>query len=136
MNKMVLAELAKRRDLPGDELLTQLITLSDDATGTLTEDEVLSLYHLLLTAAQETTVNSMVFVLNAWANNPEQVRLFLSGNVDPLSAMQELSRHIGMSTAQPRVAAEDFEFRGRRIRKGDVVFLWILRSEERRVGKE
>ena len=35
MNKMMLVEIAKRRDLPGDDLLTQLITLSDDATGTL-----------------------------------------------------------------------------------------------------
>jgi cytochrome P450 len=130
MNEMVLAEIAKRRDLPGDDLLTQLITLSDDATGTLTEDEVLGLCHILLTAGHETTVNSMVFGLNAWANNPEQVRLFLSGKVDPLSAMQELSRHIGMSTAQPRVAAEDFEFRGRQIRKGDVVFLWILSANK------
>jgi len=130
MNKMVLVEIAKRRDLPGDDLLTQLITLSDDATGTLTEDEVLGLCHILLTAGHETTVNSMVFGLNAWAKNPEQVRLFLSGKVDPLSAMQELSRHIGMSTVQPRVAAEDFEFRGKQIKKGDVVFLWILSANQ------
>ena len=34
--------------------------------------------------------------------------------------------HIGMSTVQPRVAAEDFEFLGRHIGEGDVVFLWIL----------
>jgi pimeloyl-[acyl-carrier protein] synthase len=126
MNNMVLAEIARRRALPGEDLLTQLITLSDDAAGTLTEDEVLGLCHILLTAGHETTVNSMVFGLNAWANNPEQVELFLSGKVDPLAAMQEMSRHIGMSTAQPRVAAEDFEFRGKSMRKGDVVFLWIL----------
>jgi pimeloyl-[acyl-carrier protein] synthase len=126
MNNMVLAEIARRRALPGEDLLTQLITLSDDAAGTLTEDEVLGLCHILLTAGHETTVNSMVFGLNAWANNPEQVQLFLSGKVDPLAAMQEVSRHIGMSTAQPRVAAEDFEFGGKPMRKGDVVFLWIL----------
>jgi pimeloyl-[acyl-carrier protein] synthase len=126
MNEMVLAEIAKRCALPGEDLLTQLITLTDDAAGTLTEDEVLGLCHILLTAGHETTVNSMVFGLNAWANNPEQVQLFLSGKVDPLAAMQEMSRHIGMSTAQPRVAAQDFEFRGKQMRKGDVVFLWIL----------
>jgi len=126
MNKMVLVEIAKRRALPREDLLTQLITLSDDATGTLTEDEVLGLCHILLTAGHETTVNSLVYGLVAWAHNPEQAELFLSGKVDPLAAMQELSRYIGMSTAQPRVAAEDFELRGKQIKKGDVAFLWIL----------
>ena len=31
-----------------------------------------------------------------------------------------------MSTVQPRVAGADFEFCGKRIKKGDIAFLWVL----------
>lgn len=126
MNSMLRVEIAERKSQPKDDLLTQLITLSDDANKTLSEDEVLGLCHILLTAGHETTVNSLVFGLTAFAANPAQRKLFLAGAVDPLTAMQEMSRYIGMSTMQPRVAAMDFEFRGKSIKKGDIVFLWIL----------
>lgn len=126
MNDMLRVEIAKRRTQPTGDLLSQLVTLADDANKqTLTEEEVLGLCHILLTAGHETTVNSLVFGLIAWANNPAQTKLLLGGEVDPLIAMLEMLRYIGMSTAQPRVAGEDFEFMGKQIKKGDVAFLWI-----------
>jgi cytochrome P450 len=125
MNGMLSVEITKRRAQPAQDLLTQLITLCDDANNPLTEDEVLGLCHILLTAGHETTVNSLVFGLIAWSQQPDQVKILLEGQVDPLTAMQEMLRNIPMSTAQPRVAAQDFELHGKHIKKGDVVFLWI-----------
>ena len=127
MNDMVRAEIAKRRVEPREDLLTQLVTLKDESSNEmLTEDDILGFCHILLTAGHDTTVNTMVLGLNAFASHPEQVQQFLEGKGDPLVAMQELSRFIGMSTAQARVAGTDFEFHGKQIKKGDVVFLWIL----------
>ncbi|MFO1426994.1 MAG: cytochrome P450 [Steroidobacteraceae bacterium] len=125
MNAMLSVEIAKRRRRPQDDLLTQLTTLSDDVKGALSEEEVLGLCHILLTAGHETTVNSLVFGLIAWSKNPEQARRLLAGDVDPLTAMQELLRYINMSTTQPRVVAQDLELCGQRLRRGDVAFLWI-----------
>lgn len=130
MNDLILLEIAKRQKQPQEDLLTQLITLSDDSSKVLTKDEVLGLCHILLTAGHETTVNSLVFGLVAWARNPDQAQLLLSGKIDPLVAMQEMLRYIGMSTAQPRVAAVDFELRGKQIKKGDVVFLWVVSANK------
>jgi cytochrome P450 len=126
MNSMLRVEIAKRLATPQDDFLTQLVTLSDDTSGALTVDEVLGLCHLLLTAGHETTVNSLVMGLAALVKNPDQQKLLLSGEVEPLQALQELLRYIGMSTVQPRVAGADFEFCGKRIKKGDIAFLWVL----------
>ncbi len=126
MNSMLRVEIAKRLAAPQPDFLTQLVTLADDSNNLLSEDEVLGLCHILLTAGHETTVNSLVMGLAALVKNPDQRQLLLSGTVEPLGALQELLRHIGMSTTQPRVAATDFEFAGQHIKKGDVAFLWIL----------
>ncbi|MET0657117.1 MAG: cytochrome P450, partial [Steroidobacteraceae bacterium] len=37
----------------------------------------------------------------------------------------ELMRYIAMSTTMPRLASQDFEWRGRKIREGDLVMLMI-----------
>ncbi|GLR66553.1 cytochrome P450 [Acidocella aquatica] len=126
MNSMLRVEIAKRLAAPQQDFLTQLVTLADDSNNVLSEDEVLGLCHIFLTAGHETTVNSLVMGLAALVKNPDQQKILLGGAVEPLGALQELLRYIGMSTVQPRVAATDFEFAGQQIKKGDVAFLWIL----------
>jgi cytochrome P450 len=126
MNSMLREEIARRRIEPQADLLGTMVELSDDESNPLEVDDILGLCHLFLTAGHETTVNSLVFGLIAWYANPEQRELFLSGKVEPLLAIQEMLRYIGMSSAQPRVVGEDFEFRGQQLKKGDVVFLWVL----------
>jgi cytochrome P450 len=42
-----------------------------------------------------------------------------------LDVCLELMRYIAMSTSQPRIAAQDFDWHGRSIRRGDIVFLML-----------
>lgn len=119
-------EIADRRKNPRNDLLTRLVTMTDDEDQLLSEEEVLGIGHILLTAGHETTVNSLSLGLVALVNNPDQAKIFLNGEVAPLLAMQELSRFIGVSTLQSRLVAEDFELGGERLRKNDMVFLWTL----------
>ncbi len=125
INDLMRVEIAKRKEQPQNDLLTQLVHLADDSNKTLSEDEIFGLAHILLTAGHDTTVNTLTLGLDAFAKNPEQAKLFLEGAVDPLTAMQEVSRFTAMSTCQPRVVGEDFEFGGQPLKKGDVAFLWI-----------
>jgi cytochrome P450 len=39
--------------------------------------------------------------------------------------VDEIMRHVAMSASQTRVASQDFEWHGKTIRRGEVVYLWV-----------
>jgi pimeloyl-[acyl-carrier protein] synthase len=121
---MVGEEIASRRRSPREDFLTALLNASAEGER-LSEKEMLGICHVLLTAGHETTVNSMVTGLVAWAENPRQRELYLSGAVDGMAAIGEMMRYSAMSTLQRKIVLQDFDWHGKRLRRGEVVWLFV-----------
>jgi pimeloyl-[acyl-carrier protein] synthase len=106
MTEHFLVQIADRRRNPRgpEDFITALVTARDNHVG-LTDDEVVALLETVLVAGHDTTTNSLT--LGAVA----------------LASVQEIMRYTAMSAAQNRAVGEDFEWHGKQLRKGDVVFL-------------
>jgi cytochrome P450 len=124
MLEVFAAEIELRRTAPGSDFITQLLnTVEGDAR--LSREEMLATLILVIIAGHDTTSNSLTLGIRAlaadraawvyWREHPER-------SVD---CAIELMRYIAMSTALPRIAATDFEWRGRRLRQGDLVMLMV-----------
>lgn len=117
-------EIESRRKQPRADLITALVEAVDEGDR-LTFDEMIGALILTIIAGHDTTSNSMTLGVRALARKPDawaELRAHPERNVDQTI---ELMRFMAMSTAQPRLAAQDFEWRGRRIRKHDLVMLMI-----------
>lgn len=124
MNKVVLEEVNKRKTDPQDDLLTTLLNATADGES-LTMDELLGTMHVVIVAGHDTTSNTMTMGLEALSRNPEAWQYIYENPDKILDCVNELMRYIAMSSGQPRLAAEDFEWHGKQIRKGQIVFLSI-----------
>ncbi|GAA3544609.1 cytochrome P450 [Amycolatopsis ultiminotia] len=116
-----LGDLVKQKlDDPGDDVLSRL-AVEQVATGAMTVDEVASMGQLLLVAGHETTANMIALGTTALLQNPDQLAAVRDG--DPklvANAVEELLRYLTIvHTGRRRVALEDIEVAGQRIRKGD-----------------
>ena len=67
----------------------------------------------------------MTMGVEALSRNPEAWQYIYENPDKILDCVNELMRYIAMSSGQPRLAAEDFEWHGKQIRKGQIVFLSI-----------
>jgi cytochrome P450 len=115
-------ELEKRRIEQGSDVISALYLASLGGNG-LTHEEVIGTCIQFIVAGHESSTNSLSLGLVALARHPEQWKL-LQGQPELLaSAVNELMRFSAMSTAMPRTAGRDFEWHGKKIRKGDVVML-------------
>ena len=124
MNEVLIPELAARRTAPRADLLTALVEAAEDGER-LSEEEMLGGLHVLIVAGHDTTSNTMTLGLEALARHPD-VWGYMYQNPDrTLDVCLELMRYIAMSTSQPRIAAQDFDWHGRSIRRGDIVFLML-----------
>jgi cytochrome P450 len=124
MNRVVIEELEKRKTDPQDDLFTTLLNATVDGDK-LTVDELLSAMHILIVAGHDTTSNTMTMGLEALSRHPEAWK-FMHENPDRmLDCVNEIMRYIAMSSGQPRIAAEDFEWHGKQIKQGQIVFLSI-----------
>ncbi|PZG17578.1 cytochrome P450 family protein [Nonomuraea aridisoli] len=86
--------IAKKRDAPQDDLLSDLIAARDDGQG-LSEDELTSMIFLLVLAGHETTVNLIGNGVRALLTDPDQLAL-LRARPDLLEpAIEELLRYDG-----------------------------------------
>lgn len=111
------ALLAAKRADPTDDLLGNLITDTD-----LTDDELLGITFVLLIAGLETTANMLALGAFALMEHPDQLAALLADESVVDDAVEELLRYLSVVQVGPvRVAAEDFEFEGHHIHKGEVV---------------
>ncbi|MEU4419317.1 cytochrome P450 [Actinoplanes sp. NPDC024001] len=122
----ILALLAERRARPGDDLLSGLIQVRDEADR-LTEAELSSMVFLLLIAGHETTVNLIgngTYLLLRERERWERLR------AEPAllpTAIEEFLRYEGpVETSTFRVATEDLEIGGVTISAGDPVVVVLL----------
>ncbi len=83
--------IADRRARPADDLITELVTVSD-AGDTLTEDEIIGTVIVLLNAGHEATVNTMGNGLRALMLHPDQWQRLRAEDVPAAVAVEELLR--------------------------------------------
>jgi cytochrome P450 len=116
------AVIVERRRQPQDDLISALIAAQeqDDA---LTDDEIVSTCALVLFGGHETTTNLISSSVHALLKNPEQ-KYKLAENPSLIStAVEEFLRYDGPSKSMVRLALEDFELRGKQIKKGQRLLL-------------
>lgn len=116
--------LAERRQAPQDDLLSAMVAAEEEGER-LTEAEVLALATLVLVAGHETTsnliANSVLCLLRAPG---ERKRLQEDLSLLP-SAVEEVLRFESPVQVTDRVATEDCEIAGARIRRGQLVGLLL-----------
>jgi cytochrome P450 len=113
--------VAAKRSEPGDDLITELVRVTDDEDA-LTETELLANLQLLLIAGHETTVNQLGNSLVALFRHPDQLAL-LRDRLELIElAVDELIRYVRLSLpVLPRIAMRDVEVDGVAIKAGDGV---------------
>lgn len=111
----------KERD-PGDDLLSRLAT-TYIRTGELTRRDAVSMALLLLVGGHETTAHMIGLGTLTLLNHPEQAAAVRDGDdATVTSAVEELLRLLTIvHTGRRRVATEDVEVAGVRIRAGEGV---------------
>jgi pimeloyl-[acyl-carrier protein] synthase len=117
-------EIEKRRTNPQEDIFTGLVQAVDGGEQ-LTMEEMVGSSVVLLLAGHDTTLNSIVMGVEALSRHAAH-RHWLAANPEKGDiAAIEISRYIAMSGGQSRIAAEDFEWHGKQIKKNDVVYLMI-----------
>jgi cytochrome P450 len=127
----ILHELvATKRQSPGDDLASGLITARDEDGSSLTEAELVDTFILMLGAGHETTVNLLDHAITALLTHPDQLDLVRSGRNSWDDVIDETLRWQAPVANLPlRYAAEDIELDGQGsespertvIRKGDAI---------------
>jgi pimeloyl-[acyl-carrier protein] synthase len=124
MIQVFTAEIEQRRTAPQPDFITQLLnTVEDDAR--LTMDEMLATLILIIIAGHDTTSNSLTLGIRAMSRNPAAWQYWREHPEKGVDCAIELMRYIAMSTTLPRIAAADFDWRGRPIKQGDLVMLMV-----------
>ncbi len=114
----------KRREQPGNDLLSALLTVEEDGQK-LAEADVLATCILLLFAGHETTTNLIGNGLYALLKHPEQLQALREDPSLLPNAVNELLRYDGPVQMVARSANEDLEIGGKQIRAGQVVLCLV-----------
>ncbi|MBT2582890.1 cytochrome P450 [Planococcus sp. ISL-109] len=112
---------AKVREQPGDDLISRLIE-AEESGERMTEKELYGLVSLLIIAGHETTVNLIGNTVLALLEHPEHQHLLREHPEKIAQAIEESLRFNGpVEFSTSRWAAEDMEFGGKTIHRGDLV---------------
>lgn len=116
--------IADRRRAPKDDLLTALVQAEVDGEQ-LTDDEISSIFNLLIIAGNDTTRQSIAHGMKALTDFPDQRAWLmedLAGRM-PL-AVEEIVRYATPIMTFRRTAAHDTELGGQHITEGDKVIMF------------
>jgi cytochrome P450 len=114
--------LAERRRKPGDDLLSALAAVDVDGDS-ITAREIVSLAQLLLVAGHETTVNLIGNGMLALLRAPDQLARLQRQPELVGPAIDEFLRFDGPVQISQRIAMEDLDLFGHKVRKGDEIML-------------
>ncbi|MFF4527457.1 cytochrome P450 [Streptomyces bluensis] len=115
------ALVADKREHPDDALLSTLIR-AQDPDPALTDQELTGMGRLLLIAGHETTANMLALGTYALLSHPDQLRSLREHPEGVGRAVEELLRYLTIvQFGTVRVAREDVEIHGVRIRAGQTV---------------
>jgi len=136
----------KRRDAPQDDLLTALLSVTEEealacphphasstlstrekltrkqeTSALLTEEELVSNINILLSTGHETTTHLIGNGLLALLQHPDQLKKLQTQPALLASAIEEMLRYDNPVQITYRSAVDDAEIKGKRIHKGDLV---------------
>jgi cytochrome P450 PksS len=123
LSRYLSAVLEERRKAPGSDLLSMLLHCQEE--GRMSAEELVSNAVLILTAGHVTTIDQLSNGVYDLLTHPEQLELLRRQPERVGSAVEEMLRYTPAVPFMHRIAVEDFELRGQRIRKGQLVFLGI-----------
>jgi cytochrome P450 len=124
MNEYFRTALQRRRNSPGDDLLTALLAAQEQG-DLLSDDELVATCVLLVFAGHETTTNLIGNGILALLRHPaELARLRNEPGLMPL-AVEELLRFDGPAASVVRIATEEILLHGQTIRPGERVFAML-----------
>lgn len=123
-NEVFRLAIEDRRRNPKPDLITELVNAVDSGDR-LTMDEMLGAMNLIIVAGHDTTANSMTLGVRALARHPDAWAQWRAHPERSLDESIELMRYVAMSTALPRIVSQDFDWQGRKLRKGDLLMLFI-----------
>jgi cytochrome P450 len=114
--------VAMKRADPADDLVSALVAIEAEGER-LSEDELLAMIAILLSAGHETTTNLIGNGTLALLRTPEALERLRTEPAIMDTAIEELLRHSGpVETSTPRYAREDVEMAGATIPRGALVF--------------
>ncbi|WP_127590109.1 cytochrome P450 family protein [Paenibacillus lautus] len=114
---------AKVRENPGDDMISQLV-IAENQGERLSEQELYGVVTLMIIAGHETTVNLIGNGVLALLEHPEQRRLLQAQPELIHGAIEEMLRYNGpVEFSTSRWAAEDMDFHGVHMKKGDLVVI-------------
>jgi cytochrome P450 len=116
--------IAVRRLEPRNDLLSVMIEKSEDGDA-LTQDELISTCITILFAGHETTANLLSISLLELFRNPHQWQELVKNPDLASSAVEEALRFNAPVQRIRRIAKEDFEIAGKKIKEGDSVMGFI-----------
>lgn len=124
--------IEQRSRQPGDDLISQLLQVELDGEK-LTMDELLGFCVVLLLAGNETTTNWLSSSILSLIENPEiQVQIAEKPELTS-QVLEEVLRLRSPAQYQCRIVKQDTELRGQKLKKGDIVTVWLAsanRDEE------
>lgn len=112
--------IAKRRDEPGPDLLTELIEASEDGDR-LSHSELVMMAEAILIAGTDTTRNQLATAVHLFCSYPEQWAMLAERPDLAPQAVEEVMRVAGVIRATIRQAVDDVELHGAVIPKGTLV---------------
>ncbi|MFD7084526.1 cytochrome P450 [Streptomyces sp. NPDC059918] len=123
MRAYVTGLIGAKREEPGEDLLSALITARDEEQR-LSEDELVAMVFLLLAAGYVTTVNLISGGIAMLLAHPDQLDLLRSDPALLPGAIEEFLRYDGpVSPGIARFAREDVEIAGVRVPRGATVLI-------------
>jgi cytochrome P450 len=111
---------AQRRAEPRDDLISALVH-AEEQGDRLSEEELLATCVTLLVAGHETTTNLITNGLFALLNHPGQLAALRANPAMMAPAIEECLRYDTSLQRNRRIVADDFEFGGQLMRKGQFV---------------
>jgi cytochrome P450 len=127
LENYVRALIERRRDDPGDDLLSALIEVEEEGDR-LSSDELIMLAEAVLMAGTDTTRNQLGCCVALFGAHPDQWRHFVAHPELAPRAVEECMRYLGAVSGTVRVASEPIEYRDVLFPEGTLVAVALAGS--------
>lgn len=116
--------IGQLRRAPGDDLMSQLISASEDGAR-LNDEELRATAGLVLAAGFETTVNLLGNGIKLLLQHPDQLAMLLDQPQRWPGAVEEILRLESPVQLSARLAGVDTEVAGRAVKRGELVIIYL-----------
>jgi cytochrome P450 len=123
MERFIDAEIQRRRDNPGDDLISALIQVRVEGEAPLTDGEIGPLVREMTVAGNETTRNTLMSGIVRLLKNPIQLQALMQDETLIGNAVEELLRYETPASSLWRVTTAETELAGVRIPRSAAINL-------------